>query len=639
MSIDLEAISRTRPPEEDVLARGRALGILSPLDAQFARRLARLYGETDPDVVWALALVCRQEAAGHVCADLARLEVEGVTTEVDGVARRDDARIGSESLEAWRSQLEASRLVEAADELQRAAEAEPRPLVLDSGGRLYLRRSFENQQRLANAVRTRAESPDFEVDWCEAESRLDRLAPDSVEEVDWARVALRVGLARPLTIVTGGPGTGKTTLVVRLIAALIDDALAHDRTVPRVRLLAPTGKAAAALTASIARVRRSLDVSEEVRASLPTNAETIHRALHRQTRRDAFGRPQRLRLDEDVVVVDEASMVDLALMARLFDSCETVGRLILLGDPDQLASVESGAVLAELCSARVGAVGEGGTPVAGSDFETPGVPSRRPPRLADSLVTLQESHRFEAGGAIGRLAEAIRAGDADLVLELLEDPSRPEIERCDVESVDAVRARLIEASCEAQRAIRETVDGAAKLARLGVYRVLCTHRRGALGVESLCAVLDEALASEWRTTRGSGWWRGRMLLVTRNAPDQDLWNGDVGLVEQTESGLRALFPDGVGGVRALSAGRLPAHESAIAMSIHKSQGSEFETVDLVLGSVASRLMTRELLYTGVTRARNRLRIHATTAVIRDALARRVQRDSGLSERLGIGGNP
>jgi exodeoxyribonuclease V alpha subunit len=209
----------------------------------------------------------------------------------------------------------------------------------------------------------------------------------------------------------------------------------------------------------------------------------------------------------------------------------------------------------------------------------------------------------------------------------------PEIERCEVDSIDTVRSRLIEASRSVHREIEEAGAPEVKLDRIGLYRVLCAHRRGPLGVEALCAVLDEAVAAERHTTLRSAWWPGRMLLVTQNAPDQDLWNGDVGLIEETPLGLRAFFPDATGGVRALSAGRLPAYESAIAMSVHKSQGSEFDVVDLVLGDVTSRLMTRELLYTGVTRARRQLRIHASENVLRDAVQRRVSRDSGLGELL------
>jgi len=385
------------------------------------------------------------------------------------------------------------------------------------------------------------------------------------------------------------------------------------------------------MTSSFTRQRESLDLSDEIRAAMDVGAETVHRALFRQTRRDAFGRPSPLLLSEDIVVVDEASMVDLELMTRLFSACESVGRVILLGDPAQLASVDSGAVLSELCS---GQTVEPASPAPDFRARAKDVDVRTD--LADSIVTLRTSHRFSEGGGIGRLAEAIRVGDADAALALLDDSSRPEVERCEVDSIDAVRGRLIEASRTIHHEIEVAGTPDDKLDRMGLYRVLCAHRRGPLGVEALCAILDETAAAERHTTRRTGWWLGRMLLVTQNAPDQDLWNGDVGLIEDTPSGLRAFFPDGRGGVRALSAGRLPIHESAIAMSVHKSQGSEFDVVDLVLGDRASRLMTRELLYTGVTRARTRLRIHATEAVLRDAVERPVSRDSGLGELLWAG---
>ena len=402
------------------------------------------------------------------------------------------------------------------------------------------------------------------------------------------------------------------------------------------------------MTASFTRQRESLDIASDVRAAMDVGAETVHRALFQQTRHDAFGRPSRLSLGEDIVVVDEASMVDLELMTRLFAACESVGRIVLLGDPAQLASVDSGAVLAELCGEQSGEpTGERGgergqrgdrtvdRAASAQDFQARAGDVDAATGLGDSIVTLRTSHRFSEGGGIGRLAEAIRRGDADAVIALLDDPGLPEVERCEVDSLDGVRGRLIEASRNVHREIEGAGAASDKLERMGLYRVLCAHRGGPLGVEALCAVLDETAAAERHTTRRSGWWLGRMLLITQNAPDQDLWNGDVGLIEETPSGLRAFFPAGAGAVRALSPGRLPAHESAIAMSVHKSQGSEFDVVDLVLGDATSRLLTRELLYTGVTRARTRLRVHASENVLRDSVERRVSRDSGLGELLWV----
>jgi exodeoxyribonuclease V alpha subunit len=602
-----------RPPQEGLLESARSFGILSALDHQFAKRLSALYEERTPGIRWALAIASRQEAAGHVCADLGRLATEGLIAESGGETVLFSALAANDSVADWIAEIRQSALVETISPSPRDA-SNPRPLVLDEKDRLYLRRSYESQLDLAALVRSRSDRPDLSMDRAIVRAGLTRFVDQSSTQADEsAEAALTTALSRPLAIVTGGPGTGKTTLVARLVALLIEEAIAKGESPPRVRLLAPTGKAAAAMTGAFTRQRESLDLSADVRQEMDVTAETIHRALFAQTRSDAFGRPRSISLAADVVVVDEASMVDLELMARLFAACDSVERLVLLGDPDQLASVDSGAVLAELCARPIS--------------------SGAPTGLATSISILTTSHRFSESGGIGRLATAIRAGDADAVVGLLDDDSLPEIERFEIDSIDAVRTRLIEASRHVQSEIEGASEPGQKLDRLGLYRVLCAHRRGPLGVEAICSILDETAAAARHTTRHSGWWLGRMLLVTQNAPDQDLWNGDVGLIEETPLGLRAFFPDGLGGVRALSAGRLPAHESAIAMSVHKSQGSEFDLVDLVLGRVTSRLMTRELLYTGVTRARSRLRIHASEAVLRQAVERRVARDSGLAELL------
>jgi len=630
--------------EMDLLEWARSVGILSALDQQFSSRLSALYDEKTESVRWALAVASRQEAAGHVCADLRRLAADGLAVDPRGETEIFSALSGNGSVEDWIDEISESPLVEVVSSKPWEL-SDPRPLVLDERGRLYLRRAYESQRDLALLVRARTGRADFTVDWTLAEAGIERIVgPQEASDDDSSRIALRTALARPLAIVTGGPGTGKTTMVARLVALLIEQALAEGAVPPRVRLLAPTGKAAAAMTASFARQRNSADLASDVRAAMDIGAETVHRALFQQTRHDAFGRPGRLSLGEDIVVVDEASMVDLELMTRLFAACESVGRIVLLGDPAQLASVDSGAVLSELCGepsgGRGGETGQRGDrtldpATSAQDFRARAGDADAATGLGDSIVTLRTSHRFSEGGGIGRLAEAIRRGDADAVIALLDDPRLPEVERCEVDSIDGVRSRLIEASRNVHREIEGAGATSDKLERMGLYRVLCAHRGGPLGVEALCAVLDETAAAERHTTRRSGWWLGRMLLVTQNAPDQDLWNGDVGLIEETPSGLRAFFPDGAGDVRALSPGRLPAHESAIAMSVHKSQGSEFDVVDLVLGDATSRLLTRELLYTGVTRARTRLRVHASENVLRDTVVRRVSRDSGLGELLWV----
>ena len=667
--------ARFAPPsasERDGLARGRAAGILSALDLQFAERLAAHYGETRPGVRLALAVACRQEAAGHVCADLERLAREGFGPERGSSGEIDSIPLPLPSLESWLEELASSPLVSRLGGAEGAEEAAARPLVLDDEGRLYLARAYHAERELAQRILERASAPDLP---CDDELAASLLAKGPANGDEAARAALQAAATRPLSILTGGPGTGKTTLAASLVALVSGQAQAAGQPLPRVRLLAPTGKAAAALTLAFARQQTSLGLPEALAADESLTASTLHRALAAQTRSDALGRSRVAPLEADLVLVDEASMVDLAWMKRLFEAAADAARIVLLGDPDQLASVEAGAVLADLCAAAAAtgaaeprlapdreASSVGGArarsrgrpavtgtataptePVQGELFAPRGSPGamqevarapfERANALSRSVVRLTRAHRFAGEGGIAQLAAAIRRGDASAVFALLADPDRPEVEWRAVDSIAATRQRLVEASREAHLAIDAAADASAKLERLALYRVLCAHRRGPLGVEGLCPLLDGEAARIHHARTGSEWWRGRMLLVTHNAPDQNLWNGDVGLIEETEAGLRALFPDAHGGIRALSAARLPAHESAIAMSVHKSQGSEFEVVDLVIGALDSRLLSRELLYTGATRARKQLRIHASEAALRAALGRRVARDSGLRARL------
>ncbi|MEZ4283027.1 MAG: exodeoxyribonuclease V subunit alpha [Myxococcota bacterium] len=622
--------TRREAAGSDPIERARRAGLLSPLDQHFANRLAALFGEPDPAVRWAAALACRQESLGHVCADLRRLAAEGIASD-DGAATGEMPVLAAHaSLEEWLAALAASPLVEsiaatAATAPRAAAEAPPaaeaRPLVLDAQGRLYLRRLQRAEAALASAVLRRVARPDLELLEFDAPAAIARVLADRRSPDDDAPArALAVGLARPLSILTGGPGTGKTTLVARLVRLLALHAFETRGRALRVRLLAPTGKAAAAMAGSFANERAHAladgPAGDSLRAALPTGAETIHRALARWGRTGAGGADPGLRIDADVVVVDEVSMVDLEQMARLFEACEAVPRIVLLGDPRQLASVEAGAVLADLCGEASGVA-----PIAG---------------LERSIVRLTKSHRYAATGGIGSLAEAVREGDADRALEILADPRLADVERCEIGSLDQLAVQLAESVRSQQQTLASADSAQAKLARLTDHRVLCAHRQGPFGVESLARLLDEIAAAVRRTSSRQPEWPGRLLLITRNAPEQGLWNGDVGLVERLPEGLRALFPASDGGVRALSLARLPAHESAIAMSVHKSQGSEFEAVDLVLGARVSRLMTRELLYTGITRARTRLRLHASEAVVRAAIARRAGRDSGLVDRLRAG---
>lgn len=591
---------------------------ISALDAELALTLADLVGERAESTLLAVALASRATREGHVCADLSAL--------AGTVARgADGAELGMTypSLEEWLQSLTASRLVGNAEETT--------PLVLDTRGRLYLRRHFRDEQGLAKALSTMAAAPAIPSDPRVTSTLAKKLFPASREVLDRQRLAAEIAAVSRLCVITGGPGTGKTTTVARILALLAADGLARGDARFRALLLAPTGKAAARLADAVAKSAATLECPDEIRERLPTEACTIHRALEQGRTGFRIG-PNRPLL-ADVVIVDEASMVDLSLMRSLVDSVPPSSRLILLGDRHQLSSVEAGAVLADI-------TGSEGEPRYSSslDARLESVFGERLPRtwirqdcapIDDSTVELVDSHRFSISSPLGRLASAIQRGAIDDALACLESGD------ADVVLLTpggrARSAALSRVIVEGYRRAAVAADAGAALEALASFRVLCAQRRGTLGVEGLNRFVAQTLAAEGLTSRDRG--LVQPFLIGRNDADLDVMNGDVGVIFRESSGESRAFLPGNGSPRALSPARLPAHEPAFAMSIHKSQGSEFETVVVVLPEPGSPLLTRELLYTAVTRAKRRLVLHASRAAVAEAIERRITRASGLAELM------
>jgi len=546
---------------------------------QFARGLGRAAGETREEVIAAVEQLGRSVSEGDVCLDLRR-SAQGA--ELDATLRA----------------LRASVLV---------AEGEGRtPLVLDARGRLYLRRLWEDQRRLASALLERADAPEPVADRARLEASLARLFPGTARG-DRQRCAARTALLRRLCVISGGPGTGKTHVVARLLALQAEQALARGARAPRAILLAPTGKAAVRLESAVAGALGHLELPLPVRAALPTRAQTLHRGLGLRADGSArFGRGAPL--PAETVIVDEASLVDLALMARLADALAPDAKLVLLGDRDQLASVEAGAVLADLCGSE--------------DRDGTG------PGLAGCIVTLRESWRYPEQSGIGRLARSANAGDAHAVLELIADPAVADVRACEP------RAELRARALEGYRYMQAT-GAAERLEAFERFRVICAHARGARGVEGVGAAIERELALAGRIAPdASGLWEGRPIAITRNDSELGLYNGDVGLLANHEGALRAFFPAAARAEgRWISPARLPAHGTAFAQTVHRSQGSEYAEVVVVLPEEASRVASRELLYTAITRARERVHLCASPEAIRHALARRSERSSGLAELL------
>lgn len=564
--------------------------LLSPLSRQFGACLARLDQNLDPAVLQAAWLACEAVAEGDVCVDLATWA--GQRRWADGVA----PGVTFPALEEWEAALGASSLVGGA--------GSHAPLILDGQHRLYLARYWQYEQRLAADLLARAAVPVDDLDENRLNGDLDRLfAGNAGAEPDWQKRAAETAVRRRLCVISGGPGTGKTTTVVRLLAAL---QMQHGGKLV-IRLAAPTGKAAARMQEALRVSKAGLDLPEPILAAIPEQAVTLHRLLGARpdTGRLRHGRDNPLPLD--VLAVDEASMIDLALMAKLVEALPPAARLILLGDKDQLASVEAGAVFGDICAGA-----EGG--------------------LAHSIALLQRSYRFAAGGGIGRLARAVRNGASDEALAVLESGDA-QVEWRDTE--DGLERRVLDGYRRYLAALAERAGPALLFERFAGFRVLCAQREGLTGVAGINGMVESALRRSALATARDPWYYGRPVMVTRNDYNLMLFNGDIGIVAERDGERRVFFEDGAGGFRDFAPGWLPEHETVFAMTVHKSQGSEFDEVLLVLPEQPSALVNRSLIYTAITRAKKHIAIRASREILGQAIAAQAERTSGLRERLQI----
>jgi len=624
----------------DRLEALRDAGELEDLDVHFARMMVRLSGAPDDDLALAGALASRATGEGHVCVDLARV----AGTRIGG---REGA-VRAPELEAWCEALAASRVVARAGACEDAEPpAEPgmdagaRPLVLDAVGRLYLERYWRYEVELARALLERAREPLRPAAGDAAlRERLAALFPQEAARggtrerpVDLQKIAAAVASLRSLCVVSGGPGTGKTTTVTKILALLV--SVARERP-PRIAVAAPTGKAAARMIESMRATMERLDLPDDVRAAIPQEARTLHRLLGARPGSVSFRHDREHPLPVDVLVVDEASMVDLAMMAKLVRALPPAARLILLGDRDQLASVEAGAVLGDLCARPAGFSPEFVAQLERStgarlDVLAAGPGASSP--VADSIVLLERSYRFGPGSGIGEAARAVNAGHADDALAVLRDPARRDVAwgsigELPVDLGDRVAAGFGPYLSES--------DPRRAFEALERFRILCARRTGPYGSEAMNRRVERLLAERGRVERRGAFYRGRPVLVTENDYGLRLYNGDIGIAlpDPDHGGeLRVFFLGADGTVRKIAPARLPSHETAFALTVHKSQGSEFEDVLLVLDAETTPVLTRELVYTGITRARRSVEVRGEEPVFRAALDTPVMRSSGLRDAL------
>ncbi len=606
-------------------------GRIDRLDAAFADFVARHGGvAANPLVALAAAAVSAHTTAGHVCLPVATRAGKPVLDEEGEEPGALDGVVWP-AKEAWLAALRASPCV--------SDGATPAPLVLDATGRLYLHRYWEHEQRVTGWLRSRVSEAPAPLDEAWFAGAIGRLFPPEsgsdvgVSKVDWRKLAALLVLTRRFAVISGGPGTGKTTAVIRLLALMLEQAEHTGRRL-RIALVAPTGKAAARLQEAVDAQRPNVVTTPGARGSLPTEATTIHRRL------GAYGTGFKYGADNpipyDVVVVDEASMVDMVLLSRLIAALEPGARLILLGDHNQLASVQAGAVLGDVCRIATEA---GYSPelaalfarLCGAPLADDGVriAAGSDTGLGDAVVHLRTNYRFDPRSGIGALALATVAGDGAGVLGLLRGGEAAGL-RWLTPGKETTAVLVCRESLAGYGDYFSKTDIVAAYAAFLTFRVLCAHRRGDAGVETLNPAIEARLAAAGRIKRASEWYKGRPVMVTQNDAALRLYNGDVGLAWPDAAGVLLVhFPDGKGGFRTFQPTRLPEHETVYAMTVHKSQGSEFGQVVLVLPEEASPVLTRELIYTGVTRAVSGVCVIGTAEVLSAGVVARVERESGV----------
>lgn len=593
-------------------------------DLYFGRFIAGLAKVNQVYVLLAAALVSSHQRNGHICIDL-----KDVSQKPLPMKKPEDQPLLCPELELWRERLMDSGVV--------GTNGASYPLILDSDDRIYLCRYWRYQESLGEALRCRV-GDDPDIDCQRIRQGLYRFFPGT-NVPDWQKIAAFTALVKRLCVISGGPGTGKTTTVFKILALLQETA--GDQPY-RIALCAPTGKAAARLSQAIIQSKTELatECGSTLLENIPDQVSTIHRLLKTRPGTPYFYHDRENPLNADVVVVDESSMVDMALMSKLAQALKPQARLILLGDMDQLASVEAGAVFGDICdtghqhgfSAEFNRLYQQIT----QEYLPETSASSSAAGINDCVIRLEKNYRFDARSGIGELSRSVRAGNVDRSLLILSDQTYPDIIRHPCSGSELPLNIIENIVTTGYKEYCTTSLPEEKFPAFDRFRVLCALREGIFGVRQVNALIERLLAKHYTIKLKKDWYPGRPIMINRNNYHLRLFNGDVGLVlpdETADGALRVFFQTADNTIRRLHPARLVEHETVFAMTVHKSQGSEFDEILLILPDKDYPLLTRELIYTAITRARQRVHIISNDNVFTAAVKKRSIRYSGLRDIL------
>jgi len=613
---------------------------LNELDMVFARFMQELSGSRSEALYLAAAFVSSGTRNGHICIRLA--DAAGRVVRRGGGGH--DTVVCPET-GSWKECLESADVV--------GRPGDFRPMILDEKMRLYLYRYWKYEQRLIDRIRqhigNRGVTPTVDttepalpgLDIVLLKDGLSRLfLSDPSPGVDWRAVAALSAILNNFTVISGSPGTGKTTTVAKILGLLLEQAKGNPL---RIALAAPTGKAAVRLQEAVGRVKEKLACSEDIRAAIPNQTSTVHRLLGTLPRSPYFRHNAGNPLPYDVVVVDEASMIALPLFSKLVEAVRPEAKIIILGDKDQLASVEAGAVLGDICGS--------GSPnifsMAFSDrarefaaLEIDSDPELTEGGMQDSIVSLEQNFRYGETSGIARLSKAVNSGNGAAAWDILRGADYRDVRWAPLPQSGRLQGALRDAVGESLldyfKAVEEGLEPFEIFNRFEAFRILCVMRHGRYGVVSINDIVEDMLRKMRLIPSGMRYYPGKPVMVTRNDYHLALFNGDIGIMirdSDAPGGLQAAFHDAAGGIRKFHPLRLPEHETAYAMTVHKSQGSEYDRVLILFPERDNSVLTRELIYTAVTRAKVLAELWSDEAVFRAAAARRVERTSGLRDAL------